>query len=191
MIERIDVSDIDGTYCYCSESSAAQIRQRISALPLRAVHLLGTGDYHYLSLFFLERITEEFALVLFDNHPDDQSGAFDEGLLSCGSWVRSARESLQKMKADFRNATDIVPGDIPIYLSIDLDVLDPRFAHTDWDQGDYTLDRLKNEVIEALSGHKLIGVDICGGLKDPEDAGNELNKAAIEAICDLVSNMLH
>ena len=190
MINRIDVTDIEGTYCYCSESSAAQIRQRIFALPLGAVHLLGTGDYHYLSLFFLERISEEFALVLFDNHPDDQPGAFDEGLLTCGSWVKTARESLPKMKADFLNSTDITPESIPIYLSIDLDVLSTRFAKTDWDQGDYSLDRLKDEILKALSGHKLIGVDICGGLKEPDNSGNELNKAAIEAICSIVSTML-
>ena len=87
-----DFSALEGTNCYCSEESAAQIRQAISGLPLCAVHLIGTGDYHYISLFWLERINEPFTLVLFDNHPDDQPTAFSPDTLSCGSWVAEARK---------------------------------------------------------------------------------------------------
>lgn len=87
-----DFSTLEGTNCYCSEESAARIRQAISGLPLSAVHMIGTGDYHYISLFWLERIREPFSLVLFDNHPDDQPSAFSPDTLSCGSWVAEARK---------------------------------------------------------------------------------------------------
>lgn len=87
-----DFSILEGTNCYCSEESAAQIRQAISGLPLSAVHMIGTGDYHYITLFWLERIREPFSLVLFDNHPDDQPSAFSPDTLSCGSWVAEARK---------------------------------------------------------------------------------------------------
>lgn len=87
-----DFSTLEGTNCYCSEESAAQIRQAISGFPLSAVHMIGTGDYHYITLFWLERIREPFSLVLFDNHPDDQPSAFSPGTLSCGSWVAEARK---------------------------------------------------------------------------------------------------
>ena len=87
-----DFSALEGTNCYCSDESAAQIRQAISGLPLCAVHRIGTGDYHYVSLFWLERVTEPFTLILFDNHPDDQPTAFSPDTLSCGSWVAEARK---------------------------------------------------------------------------------------------------
>ena len=67
-------SYLEGTNCYCCDESAAIIREKVSQLPLDAVHLIGTGDYHYVSLFYLERISHPFRLVLFDNHPDDQKG---------------------------------------------------------------------------------------------------------------------
>lgn len=89
---RSDFSALEGTNCYCSEESAAHIRQAVSSLPLNAVHMIGTGDYHYISLFWLERIQEPFTLVLFDNHPDDQPSAFSPDTLSCGSWVAEARK---------------------------------------------------------------------------------------------------
>lgn len=191
MTTRIDVSDIEGTYCYCSEGSADLIRHRISGQPLCAIHLLGTGDYHYLTLFFLERITTDFALVLFDNHPDDQPGAFDKDLLTCGSWVKTARESLPYMKADIWNGNGTVPSDMAVYLSIDLDILSREFASTDWDQGDYSIDRLTGEIMKTVSRHKLIGVDICGGLKEPDSAGNALNSAATDAICRFINQLTH
>ena len=71
-----DFSGLEGSCCYCSGEAGAEMRKRISALPLEAVHYIGTGDYHYQTLFWLERIGRPFALLLIDNHPDDQPGAF-------------------------------------------------------------------------------------------------------------------
>lgn len=50
---------------------------------------IGSGNYHYISLFLIEKIKENFTLVLFDNHSDCQRPIFEE-LLSCGGWVRTA-----------------------------------------------------------------------------------------------------
>ena len=86
-----DFSYLDGTCCYCSPESAALIRRRTAEMELHAVHLIGTGDYHYQTLFWLERMRKPFSLILVDNHPDDQEDAFGGQLLSCGGWVRQAR----------------------------------------------------------------------------------------------------
>lgn len=112
-----DFRDLDGTMCFCSEESAAEIRRRlgvVSALPadcggtLREdcpsqagegiIHWIDTGDYHYLSYFFLERISVPFTLLLLDNHPDDQPSVFGGDLLSCGGWVLTAMERLSMLR---------------------------------------------------------------------------------------------
>ncbi|MCR4823721.1 MAG: hypothetical protein K5849_00005, partial [Bacteroidales bacterium] len=104
---NVDFSGLQGTNCYCSAESAERIRRSVSTLPLTAFHLIGTGDYHYQTLFWLERIREPFSLVLFDHHPDDQAGAFGTDLISCGGWVADARR-LPLLQSDLwiRDAAD-------------------------------------------------------------------------------------
>lgn len=163
-----DFSNQEGTCCYCSEEAARQIRQTVASMPLHAVHFLGTGDCHYVSLFWIELVREPFALVLFDNHPDDQPCAFGSGILSCGSWVADARDlSLCKAVSWFNGKGewkgDAVPDGLPVYLSIDLDVLSKDCIETDWDQGEIRMEALEAAVSEVVSGHSVLGADICGG----------------------------
>ncbi len=192
-----DFSALEGTNCYCSEDSARAIRERIAGLPLHAVHAIGTGDYHYISLFWLERIGEPFQLVLFDHHPDDQPGAFDGGLLSCGSWVREARR-LPMLRADrwIRDAEDFPAlaelPDLPVYLSIDLDVLSEEYARTDWDQGRMTLEELKEALRAVIGARRIIGVDLCGGNTPEKGASPDdlaLNEVTGEALSDLFRDL--
>ena len=193
-LTQSDFSHLTGTNCYCSEESAAAIRQAVSELPLNSVHFIGTGDYHYISLFWAERIREPFRLVLFDNHPDDQPSAFGGDTLSCGSWVRDVRAlPLCAGVHWIRRAADggclELPDGLPLYLSIDLDVLSVHYAHTDWDQGDMTLDELCG-LIRGLKGRRrIIGADICGGLTMEKGASAEdlaLNAGTAEAVMDLL-----
>jgi len=198
-MERIiaDFSALEGTNCYCSADSAEQIRSRLAGLPLHAVHDIGTGDYHYISLFWLERIGEPFQLVLFDHHPDDQPGAFDDGLLSCGSWVREARR-LPLLRADrwIRDAADFPAlaslPDLPVYLSVDLDVLSEDYARTDWDQGEMTLEELKGALRGIMASRRILGVDLCGGDTPEKGASPEdlaLNTVTREALSDLFRDL--
>ncbi len=193
----IDLTDVEGASLYCSDEAAAALREAISAIPERAIHWIDTGDYHYLSLFWLEKVREPFTLVLFDNHPDDQPTAFDPDALSCGSWVAAARSSLPLMKGDVwvRRAKDVSalllpnPGSsavpvassstdraltgsatLPLYLSIDLDVISPDEFSTDWDQGDMTFDELCSAVAALASRHRIIGIDVCGGITESKGA---------------------
>ena len=183
-----DFSALEGTNCYCSEESAAQIRQAISGLPLCAVHRIGTGDYHYVSLFWLERITEPFTLVLFDNHPDDQEDAFGAGLLSCGGWVKTARERLPMLKEVLWNCTD-AGNDLPVFLSIDIDVLAAEHARTDWNQGGMSLDELRSAVAGLKASCHIIGTDICGGItagKGGSEADFLINRNTKLALMELL-----
>lgn len=183
-----DFSELEGTCCYCSEESSARIRAAISGLPLEAVHTIGTGDYHYVTLFWAERITEAFGLVLFDNHPDDQRGAFGDDMLSCGSWVCNVR-ALPCCRYDvhIRGACGLenIPSGLPVYVSVDLDVLSPEYAHTGWDQGPMTLDELCASLSELRQTRRIIGIDICGGITEAQGGTGtdmDLNRKAVASI---------
>lgn len=191
-------SSLEGTCCYCSAESAGLIRQTVAELPLHAFHEIGTGDYHYQTLFWLERIAEPFALVLFDHHPDDQAPAFGGGLLSCGGWVTEARK-LPMLRADLwiRDAEDFPRLDglpaLPLYLSVDLDVLSPEFARTDWDQGRMTLTELSAALRGLASSRRVLGVDLCGGLEPQKGASPEdlaLNASTGEALFGIFREMI-
>lgn len=159
----IDLRSVDGTNCYCSLAAAASIRASLQGRSASGVHWIDTGDYHYLSLFWMELIKEPFALALFDNHPDDQDGAFCDGILSCGNWVKEARKTLPLMRADYLNTSEI-PLDMPVYLSIDLDVMPRQYARTDWSQGEMALSLLLSDLGRIAARHRILGVDVCGGI---------------------------
>ncbi len=181
-----DFSALPGTSCYCSPESAGAIRERIAGMELRAVHLTGTGDYHYQTLFWLERMREPFSLVLVDNHPDDQEDAFGEELLSCGNWVRHARrlpllESVLWIRSeDDARGLEQLRGKL-LYLSVDTDVLSGEYASTDWDQGSMTLPSLCSVVRRAAATGRLAGADICGGIT--ESKGGTAHDFAINSAC--------
>lgn len=187
-----DFRHIEGSTCYCSEEAADEIRHRISTLPLSALHLIGTGDFHYQTLFWLERIREPFSLLLVDNHPDDQPGAFGAELLSCGNWARQAKElpllrgfAWIRASGDYRDG--MLPAEFPLYISVDLDILSRDFARTDWDQGEMSLPELVMMLRRITQEHSrgIIGADLCGGIT-PEKGGTpedmEMNRACAKAV---------
>lgn len=181
--EELDLRDVEGTNCYCGSDSAEELRTRLKDVPADAVHWIDTGDYHYLTLLFLEKIKEPFRLILIDNHPDDQPSAFDEpGLLSCGSWVREAR------KLDFFTTSQ----SDPVYLSIDLDYLSPDEFRTDWNQGTASVDMMLEDIRKAVSGRRIIGIDICGGItlsKGAKDSDLLMNRRLRERISGFIDGL--
>lgn len=51
---------------------------------------------------------------------------------------------------------------LPIYLSIDKDVLSTDFSATNWSHGNMSLDRLAVSTHQALKNKRLLGIDITG-----------------------------
>ena len=187
---HIDLEGLEGCCCYCDGAAETAIRKSLEALPVRGIHWIDTGDYHYISKLWMEKIDEPFLLALFDNHPDDQAGAFGDDLLSCGGWVLAARNSLPMMKGDFLNCSSI-PGSLPVYLSIDIDVLSEQYARTGWSQGSMSMEALLRSISEIAAGHRIIGTDICGGLTTAKGATPEdlrINSAARSALSGYFSN---
>ena len=182
----VDCRDLQETCCYCSSASMKALRDRLSEIPFSGLHWIDTGDYHYLTALFMEKITEPFELVLLDHHPDDQPMAFEEsGMLSCGSWVLWGREHLPLMHENS-------PDPLPVYLSVDLDILSPDLFSTDWDQGDIGMEELWDMIASRSRGRRIIGIDVCGGLtrtKGASDAVLERNAAVRSAIRQRISSL--
>lgn len=87
----IDCRDMSGVNGYCSDDAQEEIKKRIQDYDYRGIHFLDSGNYHYLSKFWLEKIEEPYSLVVFDHHTDMQESAFF-GMLSCGSWIKEVLE---------------------------------------------------------------------------------------------------
>ncbi|MCE5233688.1 MAG: arginase family protein [Mizugakiibacter sp.] len=73
----------------CGRRTFARLRAHLAAR-LPAAHgtaLLGSGDFHHVSLLLIERCAARGPLevVVFDNHPDNMRFPFG---VHCGSWVR-------------------------------------------------------------------------------------------------------
>lgn len=83
----LDFTTLSGTTGFCDDAAADEIRRRIADFPSRGIHFLDNGNFHYLTRFWCEKISEDFALVVYDHHVDLRKPVFP-GLMSCGSWIR-------------------------------------------------------------------------------------------------------
>lgn len=184
--EYIDCSDIDGTNCYVDKEALKELRRRLEGIDARGIHFIDSGNYHYLTHLFLEKIPREFELVLIDKHPDCKASMF-ESLMSCGSWVKDALFNLPNLKRVYmigvdtellyelddlgkcreqalviRTPSKLLESKLPIYMSIDKDALEESVTSTNWDQGNMTLEELDEWIDYILDNRYLIGADICG-----------------------------
>ncbi len=82
----IDCCDIQGADCYCTPEAEEQIRERIRNVSPCGIHFLDSGNYHYVSKLWMEKIREPFDLLVFDYHSDMQKPVLAD-MMSCGCWV--------------------------------------------------------------------------------------------------------
>lgn len=85
-VSWLDVREIPGTNCYCDDEAKTQILEKLEEFSARGIYFIDSGNYHYMTRIWLEKISEPFDLLVFDNHTDMQPPAFG-GLLSCGGWI--------------------------------------------------------------------------------------------------------
>jgi arginase family enzyme len=292
--EWIDLSDLQGCHGYCEQHALRQIRKRLQSRKCRGITFIGSGHYHYVTYVLMSEIRQPFSLILFDHHTD-LSPNDDAAVLSCGSWLTHALNTLPFLKhaviiganpenrfvAESANSepaaiesknlkSDTIepknpkagprlytvkpenskldtvehanrktcavehanpnPGtvehanpktvtlisesevkrlptaalirkirsslpDLPVYISVDKDVLSEKDAATNWDQGSMTLDQLLM-LIRCLKQHRtVIAADVCGELPlSPLDhfAAErvrlaKMNEAANRAIADILT----
>ena len=91
-VEWVDCSDIAGVDCFCDNGAAMQIVRRLRSLSAKGLHFIDSGNYHYVSKFFTDKIKQHFSLVVFDHHPDMQPSLFDQ-ILTCGDWVKAVLDT--------------------------------------------------------------------------------------------------
>ena len=208
----LDFTTLSGTTGFCDDAAADEIRRRIADFPARGIHFLDNGNFHYLTRFWCEKISEDFALVVYDHHVDLRKPVFP-GLMSCGSWIRDVllrnshcravliigpecaqadiiERELQSLVAEDQplrasapvrvccfTEDDILDGraarelphlldalHLPVYISIDKDVLSRKVLHTNWDQGIMTEAEFRRELdrFTMAPDIHILGVDICG-----------------------------
>ncbi|WP_455538373.1 arginase family protein [Terrisporobacter sp.] len=83
----IDLYELKNISRYCDEESLNILRNKLEKFHDYKIKFIDSGNYHYISYLFLEKIKQPFILVLFDHHTDMQPSFFDE-LMSCGCWVK-------------------------------------------------------------------------------------------------------
>lgn len=187
-----------------------EIKERSS---LTSIHLLDSGNYHHLSRVYLDLIKEPYNLVVYDNHTDMQFSAFGN-ILSCGSWIADAYETLHNLnkiivvganssyieECAFNKDKRVVFTDsisdvylenlLPIYISIDKDVLSSNEFISDWDQGSMSLAALKKEMEFLIDRFRVIGTDICGEPDISDEINislsNNINKELVNIFVDIL-----
>ena len=219
-----ELSDLSGCNCYCDAEASDRIRKEIQAFTGNGLHFIDSGNYHYMTRLWLEKLQIPFRLLVFDNHTDMQPPAFG-GLLSCGGWIAASleelpllqevilvgpdeeaytqvepdlqqkvlflsREKLSTMTAEekegfFNNLSE----DLPLYVSVDKDVLCKGDASTTWSQGDMHLSELMSFLELVLERQNILGMDVCGESDMDSCSEDFLNDHANEAILRLWEKM--
>ena len=219
-----ELSDLSGCNCYCDAEASDRIRKEIQAFTGKGLHFIDSGNYHYMTRLWLEKLQIPFRLLVFDNHTDMQPPAFG-GLLSCGGWIAASleelpllqevilvgpdeeaykqvepdlqqkvlflsREKLSTMTTEekegfFNNLSE----DLPLYVSVDKDVLCKGDASTTWSQGDMHLSELMSFLELVLERQNILGMDVCGECDMDSSSEDFLNDHANEAILRLWEKM--
>lgn len=215
--EILDLKSLSGTNCYCDDEAKDKLTDILSEFSYGGIHFIDSGNYHYMSRIWIEKIEEPFALAVFDNHTDMQPPAFG-GILSCGGWIADSLENCMnlkqvlligpdaeaysqveeklKCKTEFlsreqlaakapeekpeflRAALKHLPEELPVFVSIDKDILAAGEAVANWSQGDTTLSELLSMTGVIFEERNVIGMDVCGERDSQEDVSANCNDFA-------------
>ena len=194
----LNCSDVEGTNCYCNRSAEKEIKNMIASYSPKGVHFIDSGNYHYVSKFWVDKIKKPFILVLFDNHSDMMDDLLSD-MLSCGNWLKKVMDDNANLKKVVLFGPKKIPADIdknkiiqitkndkcahekwtnicklekkyPVYISIDKDVIDKKYVKTSWDQGKMEMKDMERIIDKLATKHKIIGIDICGEYNNSMDS---------------------
>lgn len=96
---------------------------------------------------------------------------------------------------DDRDKIRRIKRELPVYISIDKDVLDEKYSETNWSQGRMSLPMLERLLSHFLEHKEILGIDICGecqqGIPLPEYfEAEEINGETNEKLFDYLSGYL-
>ena len=66
-ISWTELSDLSGCNCYCDAEASDRIRKEIQAFTGKGLHFIDSGNYHYMTRLWLEKLQIPFRLLVFDN----------------------------------------------------------------------------------------------------------------------------
>ncbi|MDU2064985.1 MAG: arginase family protein [Sporomusaceae bacterium] len=210
-IKRIYLRDLQASLQYWADQEAIrrfQAKLLQEASPAGFCRFLGSGDFHHLTLATLEKLTDPFALLVFDNHPDC---SYALPRYACGNWLYHAvklplcrqvvhvgatetygwlRRALSLHSLQQSGKLLFIPAEIgkgkkyycqeimtllepslkeemPLYLSLDKDVINAQESPGDWDNGILTLTDVVYLIEAVGSSFSYIGADITGEASFP------------------------
>ena len=206
---------LSGVRGYMDEKSGKYLLNEIKNTgELSALHFLDSGNYHHLSRLYIDLIKQPFNLIVYDNHTDMQFSAFGN-ILSCGSWIADAYKTCENIHniiiiganeqyiqdCEFKNDDKIIFADsifdvkiaennLPIYISVDKDVLSKEEFASDWDQGKMSVITLIKELKHLIKNFKILGTDICGEPVIDDyyniSLSNNINKELVNIFVDIL-----
>lgn len=188
----LDLRSLSGTGMYVDKEAERAIRDKLDVLDglcRYKIRFLDNGNYHYMTRIFASYVQEPFDLITFDHHTDDQPPSFG-GLKSCGSWrldIRSENRMLKgSMLVQDRDGfeRDYIPSDMPLYISLDKDILSEEVLKTNWDQGDMRGEELFDILKMLYDTRDVIALDVCG--EDLPDAPCGENREFNEMLIGLL-----
>ena len=115
-ITHVDCRNINGVDCYCDEEGRRKLHSLLAPYPAQALHFIDSGDYHYLTEYWVSKLQEPFTLIVFDHHPDMQQPQW-EGVVSCGGWVTDVLEKNPFVRnIIIVGASDELISQVPVHL---------------------------------------------------------------------------
>ena len=89
-----------------------------------------------------------------------------------------------------------IKKNLPVYISIDKDILDEEYSMTNWSQGKMSLSMLERLLMPILKNEKILGIDICGECRQdipfPQYLeAEEINGETNEELFDFLIHYLH
>jgi len=121
----------------------------------RAISLIGSGDYHHVSLALIARFTKPLTVILFDNHPDWMRPPHQ---FHCGTWVYSLarlpqvqRVVIIGLESGDIEADAFKQGDMESYEQGKIVLLPYQPVQIQADTTDYLSSRLQHNLALGIS----------------------------------------
>ncbi len=189
--DLLDLTSLSGTGMYVDAEAERMIRGKLDELKDISeykIRFLDNGNYHYMTRILASYVKEPFDLITFDHHSDDKPPSFG-GLRSCGSWRLDIREENDELRSSMLIQSEddfiknYIPSALPLYISLDKDILSEEVIKTNWDQGDMSEEALFRILESLCSKRRIIALDVCG--EDLYDAPFIANKKINERLIGL------
>ena len=176
-VSRVEARDIPGTNCYCDEDAMNAIRSRIAPYSSGGIHFIDSGNYHYMTRIWLELPLLKRVILI---GPDEEAFSRVESEIQEKVEFLSREKLLEMEEAQVCAFVSKHVGKLPLYISVDKDVLCKDDADTNWSQGDMRLNTMLEclKRVREICAEGILGVDICGECDVAESGNSALNDRA-------------